>query len=97
MYQQFSLKTFPRFFSFSTATLTEGKNLYVSRSVGDDTWSCEQTKPCKTISRAVELASSGDHILLDGTNTDKDPYKILTTVHQERHIIREFTLTRVYL
>ena len=48
--------------------------MYVSRSVGYDTWSCEQTKPCKTISRAVELASSGDHILLDGTNTDKDPY-----------------------
>ena len=48
--------------------------MYVSRSVGDDTWSCEQTKPCKTISRAVELASSGDRILLDGTNTDKDPY-----------------------
>ena len=48
--------------------------MYVSRSIGDDTWSCEQTKPCKTISRAVELASSGDRILLDGTNTDKDPY-----------------------
>ena len=48
--------------------------MYVSRSIGDDTWSCEQTKPCKTSSRAVELASSGDRILLDGTNTDKDPY-----------------------
>ncbi|CAH3177515.1 unnamed protein product, partial [Porites evermanni] len=40
----------------------------------NDTWSCDQSKPCKTISRAVELASSGDHILLDGNNTDKDPY-----------------------
>ena len=42
--------------------------------MGNDTWSCDQSKPCKTISRAVELASSGDHILLDGNNTDKDPY-----------------------
>ena len=42
--------------------------------MGNDTWSCDQSKPCKTISRAVELASGGDHILLDGNNTDKDPY-----------------------
>ena len=42
--------------------------------MGNDTWSCDQSKPCKTISRAVALASSGDHILLDGNNTDKDPY-----------------------
>ena len=42
--------------------------------MGNDCWSCDQSKPCKTISRAVELASSGDHILLDGNNTDKDPY-----------------------
>ena len=54
--------------------VTEGKNLYVSRASGNDSWSCDQSKPCKTISRAVELASRGDHILLDGSNTDKDPY-----------------------
>ncbi|KAJ7378429.1 hypothetical protein OS493_022963 [Desmophyllum pertusum] len=48
-------------------------NLYISRA-GDDRWSCDQAKPCKTISRAVTLASSGDHIHLDGTNTEKDPY-----------------------
>ena len=54
--------------------VTEGKYLFISRALGNDTWSCDQSKPCKTISRAVELASSGDHILLDGNNTDKDPY-----------------------
>ena len=48
--------------------------MYISRASGNDSWSCDQSKPCKTISRAVELASSGDHILLDGSNTDKDPY-----------------------
>ena len=55
-------------------TVTEGKYLFISRALGNNTWSCDQSKPCKTISRAVELASSGDHILLDGNNTDKDPY-----------------------
>ena len=55
-------------------TVTEGKYLFISRALGNDTWSCDQSKPCKTISRAVELASGGDHILLDGNNTDKDPY-----------------------
>ena len=55
-------------------TVTEGKYLFISRALGNDTWSCDQSKPCKTISRAVELASIGDHILLDGNNTDKDPY-----------------------
>ena len=42
--------------------------------LGDDDWSCDQSKPCKTIWRAVTLASGGDHIYLDGTNTDKYPY-----------------------
>ena len=60
--------------SFLSGTVTEGKNLYISRASGNDSWSCDQSKPCKTISRAVELALSGDHILLDGSNTDKDPY-----------------------
>ena len=57
-----------------SGTVTEGKNLYISRASGNDSWFCDQSEPCKTISRAVELASSGDHILLDGSNTDKDPY-----------------------
>ena len=62
-------------FSFLfVGTVTEGKNLYISRALGNDTWSCDKSKPCKTISRAVELASSGDHILLAGNNTDRDPY-----------------------
>ena len=55
-------------------TVTERKNLYVSRASGNDFWSCDLSNPCKTISRAVELASRGDHILLDGNNTDKNPY-----------------------
>ena len=55
-------------------TVTEGKYLYISRALGNDTWSCDKSKPCKTISRAAELALSGDYILLDGSNTDKDPY-----------------------
>ena len=48
--------------------------MYISRVSGDDSWSCDQSKPCKTIWRAVTRASSGDRIHLDGTNTDKDPY-----------------------
>ena len=48
--------------------------MFVSRASGDDGWSCEHSKPCKTIWRAVTLASRGDRIHLDGTNTDKDPY-----------------------
>ena len=52
----------------------EGRNLYVSPASGLDVWSCDQSKPCKTIWRAVTLASSGDNIYLDGTNTDKYPY-----------------------
>ena len=30
--------------------------------------------PCKSILRAIRLASRGDHIYLDGTNTDRHPY-----------------------
>ncbi len=48
--------------------------MYISRASGNDSWSCDQEKPCKTIWRAVTLASRGDHIYLDGTNTEKDPY-----------------------
>ena len=48
--------------------------MYISRASGDDSWSCDQSKPCKSIWRAVALSSHGDSIHLDGTKTDKDPY-----------------------
>ena len=48
--------------------------MYISRSSGNDSWSCDQSKPCKSIWRAVTLASREDRIHLDGSNTDKDPY-----------------------
>lgn len=41
---------------------------------GRDEWPCDQSKPCETIWRAVNLASTGDYIYLNGKNTDKDPY-----------------------
>ena len=47
--------------------------MYISRA-GDDRWSCDQSKPCRNIWRAVGLASRGDRIYLDGTNTGKNPY-----------------------
>ena len=62
------------FLPILTGNVSKEKNLYVSRVSGDDSWSCNQNKPCKTIWRAVTLASRGDHIYLDGTNTEKDPY-----------------------
>lgn len=54
--------------------MTEEAHIYVSRAVGDDKRSCELASPCKTILRAIIMASPGDHIHLDGTNTDRDPY-----------------------
>ena len=48
--------------------------MYVSQASGQEDWSCDQSKPCKTIWRAVTLASRGDHIYLDGTGTHKYPY-----------------------
>ena len=48
--------------------------MYISRASGNDSWSCDQIKPCKTLWRTVTLASRGDHLHLDGTNTEKDPY-----------------------
>lgn len=47
--------------------------MYVSR-FGHDSWSCDPYRPCQNIWRAVTLASFGDIIYLDGTNTDQDPY-----------------------
>jgi len=51
-----------------------GRNLYISRAAGNDSWSCDESTPCKTIWRAVTLTSRGDSIYLDGTNTENDPY-----------------------
>ena len=65
-------------FIFSVASVTESKSLYISRAAGNDAWSCDQWKPCKTISRTIKLATSEDQILLDGTDTDKDPYNCLS-------------------
>ena len=53
--------------------VTEARNLYLSR-FGHDSWSCDPYRPCQNIWRAVTLASFGDSIYLDGTNTDQDPY-----------------------
>ncbi|CAH3151081.1 unnamed protein product, partial [Porites evermanni] len=53
--------------------VTEGRNLYLSRT-GKDNGSCDQKNPCKTIGRAVTLATDDDEIYLDGTNTGKNPY-----------------------
>ena len=54
--------------------LTNGADLYVSRKSGNDNWPCDLSSPCETILRAVNLASSEDHIYLDGANTNKNPY-----------------------
>lgn len=40
------------------------------------------SNPCQTISRAVNLASPGDHIYLNGANTDKDPYNCQSATSQ---------------
>ena len=48
--------------------------MYISRASGNDSWSCDESMPCKTIWRVVTLASRGDSIYLDGTNTENDPY-----------------------
>ena len=62
------------FLAILTGHISKGKNLYVSRASGSDDWSCDKKKPCKTIWRAVTLASRGDHLHLESTNTEKDPY-----------------------
>ena len=66
-----------------TGAVTNGNDLYISRVLGNDTRSCDQqSKPCKSIWRAVTLASHGDRIHLDGTNTNKDPYTCQSGVSQ---------------
>ena len=61
-------------FYFFTGISIYIRNFYISRA-GNDSCSCDaKSKPCKTIWRAVSLASSGDYIHLDGNKTDKDPY-----------------------
>lgn len=54
--------------------------MYVSRKSGNDKWLCGLSHPCKTIARAVNLASPGDDIYLNGANTDKDPYNCQTGI-----------------
>ena len=82
-------------FFFSVASVTESKSLYISRAAGNDAWSCDQWKPCKTISRAIKLATSGDQILLDGTGTDKDPYICLTGESQDPGIYIDESLSLI--
>ncbi|KAL9969738.1 hypothetical protein ACROYT_G021993 [Oculina patagonica] len=69
--------------------------MYISHASGNDSWSCDQIKPCKTIWRAVTLASRGDYIHLDGTNTDKDPYTCQsgTSLHTGIYINKSLSLT----
>ena len=60
-------------FSAFAGYVTEGRNLYLSRT-GKDNGSCDQKNPCNTIGWAVTLATHDDEIYLDGTNTGKNPY-----------------------
>ncbi|XP_068670808.1 uncharacterized protein [Montipora foliosa] len=80
-------------FCIAGGYVTKGRNLYLSRK-GNDTWPCNQKNPCKTIGRAVTLATHGDLIYLDGTNTDKDPYTCDsgTLVHPEIYINKSLSL-----
>ena len=57
-----------------TGRISKGMKMYISRASGNDSWSCGQEEPCKTIWRAVKLVSPGDHLYLDGNNTERDPY-----------------------
>ena len=75
--------------------MTEGKSLYISRALGNDTWSCDLQRPCKSIWRVVKLASSGDHIYLDGTNTDKDPYNCSSGTSQHPGIYTHKSLSLI--
>ena len=67
-------------------------NFYISRASGNDSWSCDQTKPCKTIWRAVTLASDGDIIHLNGTDTEQDPYTCQSTQSPGLYINTSLTL-----
>ncbi|XP_078372349.1 uncharacterized protein LOC144656014 isoform X2 [Oculina patagonica] len=79
--QRFAVLIYAMFcFVSLTGVFTEGANLYVSRKSGDDKWTCNLSHPCKTIARAVNLASPGVHIYLNGANTDKDPYNCPTGI-----------------
>ena len=75
--------------------MTEGKSLYISRALGNDTWSCDLQRPCKSTWRVVKLASSGDHIYLDGTNTDKDPYNCSSGTSQHPGIYTHKSLSLI--
>ncbi|KAJ7378424.1 hypothetical protein OS493_022958 [Desmophyllum pertusum] len=75
--------------AWMVSRVSKGTKLYISRASGDDRWSCDdQAKPCKTIWRAVTLATRGSgyyHIHLDGTNTERDPYNCIRTSTDTSH------------
>ena len=57
------------------SSLDIGKNIYVSQGTGKNNINCgSQSFPCKSISRAVERASAGSTIFIDGTGTALMPY-----------------------
>lgn len=58
---------------FTGNIVTYGRNWYIS-GTGKDEASCDFDDPCKTIWRAVKVASRDDSIYLDGTDTDKNSY-----------------------
>ena len=68
--------------------------MYISRTAGNDGWSCNQTNPCKNIWGAVTLASRGDKIYLDGANTENDPYTCQSEIplHPGIYINKSLTL-----
>ncbi|PFX28788.1 Uncharacterized protein YfaL [Stylophora pistillata] len=72
--------------------VSKATNIYISRASGNDSWSCVQRKPCKTIWRGVSLASDRDAIYLDGTNTDQDPYSCHSTQHLGVYINKRLAL-----
>ena len=66
--------------------------MYLSRT-GNDNGSCDQKNPCKTIGRAVTLATHDDLIYLDGTNTSKNPYTCDSeTLHPGIYINKSLSL-----
>ena len=77
-----------------TGRFSKGKELHISRTSGNDGWSCNQTNPCETMWRAVTLASRGDTIHLNGTDTENHPYtcKSGTLLHPGVYINKSLSL-----
>ena len=79
-------------FSAFAGYVTEGRNLYLSRT-GKDNGSCDQKNPCNTIGWAVSSATHDDLIYLDGTNTGKNPYTCDSrTLHPGIYINKSLSL-----